>query len=175
MKAWLDLISGLFLFRRGPADVPYAPTTLVVLFVAMILIDAAAGRALTGQSGDTLLVLLNNGISLLLVHAVLTLHAKPARFVQTATALLLIRISLSLLMLAVFAGVLPLPQRPEDLRAPQALLISLMFPLILWYLALRVHVLRQALDITVARAISLVILIASVEFLIGISLVLAFK
>ena len=68
MNVWLSVLRDLLLFRRGPADVPYAPSLLPVLFIAMIVIDAVAARALTGQAGDPLLAAINNGIALLLIH-----------------------------------------------------------------------------------------------------------
>lgn len=175
MNSWLDIARGLFVFRRTPADLPYAPGVLLALFVAAVALDALAARALTGQEGDARLALLNNALALALVHGLLQLWRKPERFVQTATALLLIRISLSLLTLALLAGVLPLPQRPEDLRPGQALLMSLMFPIFIWYIGLRAHVLRHALDVPLLRALGLVFLIAAAEFLIALSLTQAFR
>lgn len=45
MNVWLGVLRDLFLFRRGPADVPYAPSLLPALFIAMIVIDALSRRA----------------------------------------------------------------------------------------------------------------------------------
>ncbi|HWT17184.1 MAG TPA: hypothetical protein VN581_15510 [Patescibacteria group bacterium] len=167
MNAWFTLARDLFLFRRGPADVPYSPAILSLLFVAMIAIDASAARVLTGTAGDPLLAALNNGVSLLLIHGLLTISGQQARFVQTATALLLVRVALSLLTLALLAAVLPMPERPEDLQAGQALLMGLMLPLFVWYMALRVHVLRQTLETSPLRALGVVLLIATAEFIVA--------
>ena len=175
MNVWLGVLRDLFLFRRGPADVPYAPSLLPALFIAMIVIDAVAARALTGQAGDPLLAAINNGIALLLIHGLLTMADKRARFVQTATALLLVRVALSLLTLVLLAAVLPIPKNPEDLKPGQAVLMGLMMPLLIWYLALRVHVLRQALDIAWSRALALVLLIAAAEFVIALLFAQAFR
>lgn len=175
MNAWLPLVRDLFLFRRSPADLPYAPTVLLILFVLMIAIDASAARVLTGESGDPLLAALNNGASLLLIHALLRVTGKQARFVQTATALLMIRVTLSLLSLALLAAVLPMPQRPEDLQPLQALLMAFVLPLLVWYLALRINVLRHALDIAWPRAVGLVLLIAAAEFVVALLLAQGLK
>ncbi|MBI2397018.1 MAG: hypothetical protein HYV17_04420 [Xanthomonadales bacterium] len=175
MNSWIEATRGLFVFRRGPADLPYAPGVLLALFVAMIALDAAAARALAGQSGDPLLAVLNNAAALALVLGLLQFAGKPQRFVQTATALLLVRGSLSLLTLLLLAGVLPLPRQPEDLSPGQALRMSLMFPIFVWYIGLRAHVLRHALEIPLLRALGLVLLIAAVEFFIALSLAQAFR
>ena len=53
--------------------------------------------------------------------------------------------------------------------------MSLMFPIFIWYLGLRTHVLRQALDIPIARALGLVFLIAAAEFFVALSLAQAFR
>ena len=175
MNAWFMLARDLLMFRRSPADLPYSPTALVLMFVAMILLDAGAARALTGASGDPLLVALNNGVALLLVHGLLRVSGKSARFVQTATALLLIRVVLSALTLGLLAGILPMPEHPEDMRPLQAVLMAMSLPLFIWYLALRVHVLRHALDIVWPRALGLVLMIAAAEFVIALLLAQGLK
>ncbi len=175
MNSWIEATRGLFVFRRGPADLPYAPAVLLALLIAAVVLDAVAARVLTGLDGDPLLAVLNNAISLALVHGLLRMWGKPERFVQTASALLLLRTALSLVTLLVLGGVMPLPQQPEDLRPDQALLMSLMFPIFIWYLGLRTHVLRQALDIPIARALGLVFLIAAAEFFVALSLAQAFR
>ncbi|HQW82439.1 MAG TPA: hypothetical protein PLQ74_11285 [Pseudomonadota bacterium] len=175
MNVWLTLIRDLFRFRRGPADVPYVPSLLFALFVAMIMIDAGAARALTGQNGNPMLAAANNGVALLLIHVLLKISGKPARFMQTATALLLVRVALSLLTLLLMSAVLPIPKDPEDLQPLQALLMALMLPLLIWYMALRVHILRHALEVVWPRALGLVLLIAAAEFVIALLFVQAFR
>ena len=175
MNAWLLLARDLLLFRRSPADLPYAPSVLLALFVAMIALDASAARLLTDESGDPLLASLNNAVALLLVHGLLRVSGKQARFVQTATALMLIRVVMSLLSLALLAAVMPMPQRPEDLQPLQALLMAFVLPLFIWYLALRVHVLRHALDLVWPRAFGLVLMLAAAEFVIALLLAQGLK
>ena len=175
MNAWPMLLRDLLMFRRSPADLPYSPGMLALLFVAMILLDAGAARALTGESGDPLLAALNNAVALLLVQGLLHVSGKSARFVQTATALLLVRVVLSLLTLGLLAGILPMPQRPEDMQPLQALLMAMSLPLFIWYLALRVHVLRHALDIAWPRALGLVLMIAAAEFVVALLLAQGLK
>ena len=152
MNVWLTLIRDLFRFRRGPADVPYVPSLLFALFVAMIMIDAGAARALTGQNGNPMLAAANNGV-----------------------ALLLVRVALSVLTLLLMSAVLPIPKDPEDLQPLQALLMALMLPLLIWYMALRVHILRHALEVVWPRALGLVLLIAAAEFVIALLFVQAFR
>jgi hypothetical protein len=170
MNAWLILLRDLFLFRRGPSDVPYSLNLLTLLVATMVAIDALAARMLPEQSGNNVLAILNNGVSLGLLYALLRATGKTARFVQTANALLMVRVAMSLVTVLVLYLVSPIPQRPEDLQPQQALLMSMVLPLLIWYLALRVHILRQALEVTLGRAFSVVIMIGAVEFLIGVTL-----
>ena len=71
MNSWIEATRGLFVFRRGPADLPYAPAVLLALLIAAVVLDAVAARVLTGLDGDPLLAVLNNAISLALVHGLL--------------------------------------------------------------------------------------------------------
>lgn len=175
MNDWLVLTRDLLLFRRSPADLPHSPTALALLFIAMIVLDAGAARALIDEPGNPLLALANNAIALLLVHALLRVSGKSARFVQTAIALLLVRVFLSTMTLVLLAGILPIPERPEDMRPLQALLVAFTLPLFVWYLALRVHVIRHALDIAWPRALGVVLLIAAAEFVIALLLAQGLK
>ena len=163
MNVWLTLIRDLFRFRRGPAKRGVCRPRLV------------AARALTGQNGNPMLAAANNGVALLLIHVLLKISGKPARFMQTATALLLVRVALSLLTLLLMSAVLPIPKDPEDLQPLQALLMALMLPLLIWYMALRVHILRHALEVVWPRALGLVLLIAAAEFVIALLFVQAFR
>jgi hypothetical protein len=77
-----------------------------------------------------------------LVYAVLALRRRPARFVQTLTALLLVGVVFNALSLPLTALA-----RPEN---GLGLLILL---LVGWSFAVSVHILRQALDIPVPASV----------------------
>lgn len=175
MNAWLLAIRELFIFRRSPADLPHAPALLSALIVMMVAIDALAARLLTGQSGDSLLALINNLVALLLVYGLLNATGKSPRFVQTATALLLVRVAMSLLTVLLLFAIAPIPEKPDDLKPGQAVLMSMTLPLLVWYVALRIHIFRHALEITLPRAFSTVIVIAALELLIGVTLAKAMQ
>ena len=85
------------------------------------------------------------------------------------------RVALSLLTLLLMSAVLPITKDQEDLQPLQALLMALMLPLLIWYMALRVHILRHALEVVWPRALGLVLLIAAAEFVIALLFVQAFR
>ena len=151
MNAWIDAIRGLFVFRSGPADLPYAPGVLFVLFIAIIATDVASANILLQQPGDHLARVLSQFISMMLVFALLRLNGKTERFVQTASALLLVRLAMAVVTLAVLAPGAPYPLKPPEMRPEQALLVSATLPALIWYAVQCIRVLRLALDVSWLR------------------------
>ncbi len=159
MNAWLLLLRDLFLFRRGPADAPYAPMALATLF-AIVLGFGMATNAVGTTTPQLHVVLIAEVIDLVLLNALLTVKGHQARFVQTATADLLVALPFTISIYAVlsFIGPLPNPVTPETVRPEHALLMPLV-PLTFWWLGVRIRILSLALDTPPLRAFALLTLL----------------
>jgi len=168
--AWLGLLRDLFLFRRGPADVPHAPTLVAVLVAAMIALDVLSQRLLYTTPGPIEGPFVNMLIGLLMLHVVLQLHGKQARFVQTATVWILCRLAVTLASAIIMWFGAPLPLQSEEVRPEHLVLVCMTLPLLIWYVALRVQVLRQALDVTLSRAFIVFLLMGFAQYVMLVAL-----
>ena len=141
-RALLALVSDLLRLRRGPQDVPYSPTLLLLALVPYALLGSAlAGFAIPGERallyGPAEATLLAG-----LVYVALALRRQPARYVQTLTALVLAGVAFNVLSLPLTA-----------LARPDNGLGLLILLLVGWSFAVSVHILRQALDIPVPGSV----------------------
>ena len=140
--ALLALVGDLLRLRRGPQDVPYSPRLLVLALLPYAALSSVlAGFAmppqravLYGPAEATLLAAL--------VYAAVLIGRRPARYVQTLTALLLTGVAFNAISLPLTALA-----RPEN---GLGLLILL---LVGWSFAVSVHILRQALEIPVPGSV----------------------
>lgn len=141
-RALLALVGGLLRLQRGPQDVPYSPTLLLLALVPYALLGSAlAGFAIPGERA-LLYGPAEAALLAALVYIVLAVRRQPARYVQTLTALVLAGVAFNLLSLPLTALA-----RPEN---GLGLLILL---LVGWSFAVSVHILRQALDIPVPASV----------------------
>ena len=141
-RALLALVSDLLRLRRGPQDVPYSPTLLLLALVPYALLGSAlAGFAIPGERallyGPAEATLLAG-----LVYVALALRRQSARYVQTLTALVLAGVAFNVLSLPLTA-----------LARPDTGLGLLILLLVGWSFAVSVHILRQALDIPVPGSV----------------------
>jgi hypothetical protein len=148
------------LLRRGPQDLPYSPTLLVLAISA----SALASLVARGASGMPLLSLvLIVAYTAAFLHGVLQMRQLTARFVQTATAVfgtdaLITLVALPLLGAFTASGTQP---------AAGALLAYL--ALVAWNVAVLAHILRNALDTGLGKgALWAVAYIAGTAFIAGI-------
>jgi hypothetical protein len=141
-RALLTLVGDLLRLRRGPQDVPYSPSLLVLALLPYAALSSvlaafampAQRAALYGPAEAALLATL--------VYAALLIGRRPARYVQTLTALLLTGVAFNVLSLPLTALA-----RPEN---GLGLFILL---LVGWSFAVSVHILRQALEIPVPGSV----------------------
>jgi hypothetical protein len=145
MKNLIELLRDLCLLRRGPQDLPYSPGLLAALVLALLAFNAVVAaqvpRVSAAQEVFAVLLLLG------LVRATLALAGKPERFMQTATAMIGVRIVFMLLSLPLVVYVTSLPQDVAQLTGGQTLVVLLgSAVLFAWQVAVRGHVLRHALD-----------------------------
>jgi hypothetical protein len=142
LRALLALVGDLLRLRRGPQDVPYSPTLLLLALVPYALLSSAlAGFAMPGGRA-VLYGPAEAGLLAALVYGVLAVWRHRARYVQTLSALLLTGVVFNLLSLPLTALA-----RPEN---GLGLFILL---LVGWSFAVSVHILRHALDIPVPASV----------------------
>lgn len=141
-RALLALIGDLLRLRRGPQDVPYSPTLLLLALLPYALLSSGLASFVMPAQQALFYGPAEGALLAALVYAVLALRRRPARFVQTLTALLLVGVVFNALSLPLTALA-----RPEN---GLGLLILL---LVGWSFAVSVHILRQALDIPVPASV----------------------
>lgn len=161
MASLISAFRDLCQFRSGPQDLPYAPRLLVGLVLASVLVRTVAAQmfAPPDLSPSPLRAALATLFVLALLHTLLTLRRFANRFVQTAlawTGLDLIFLALSLPLLL---GMGKPPSSPEAMTPAQLVLMWPVLALMIWKLAVQVQVLRQALEVRLAAAILIALLV----------------
>jgi hypothetical protein len=157
LPALAQFFIDLCLLRRNPQDLPASAALFgLVLAVALLgglLLSVSAGASLVAGLGQTLLDLL---LMLGALHLVLKALNKRARYLQTATALVGADAVIG------FVALLPVSlARPAvDGAEPSGgvLLAGLLFlALLAWSVLVVGHILRHALDLTLAQGVVIAI------------------
>ena len=164
---WLSLLS----FRSGPADLPHAPALLGSLLALAFALDWFGSQAMQPQVGEPWWGLTRVAIGMSLVWALLASSGRAARFVQTATALVMVAIAANVAFLPILFLIWPLPVDPAALSPRQALLGLLLMPLLVWFLSVRASILRSALETAWMAAFFLSLLLLFAEALLSLSLI----
>ena len=161
MSSLIATFRELCQFRRGPQDLPYAPRLLAALMLASLLARTSAGQLFATPEAPVspLRAALATLFVLALLHTLLSLRRFANRFVQTALAwsgldLIFLALSLPLLL-----GMGKPPTSPEAMTPAQLVLMWPLLALMIWKLAVQVHVLRQALEVRLAAAILIALLV----------------
>jgi len=138
------------LYQKGPQDVPAS----AALFYLMVLAYFAIGAVVLGMQTGWLIGIAQAVVELMLVlgfiWGLLALSRKPARFQQTATALLGSDTLISVAALPLLLSVKAAPQT----AFPYVLLMGLM----IWSMAVTGHILRHALSKPLSLGIGLAVL-----------------
>ncbi len=173
MRKLLLIVLDLCRLRRGPQDLPYAPTLLALLVVLGIGLDLGVG-ALSGEGGMAAgavpRVLVGTAFSLLLLYGLLRVRHFHNRFVQTALALLLTGIVFTLVLMPILLLSGPPPASATGMSPLQVLTGWAMLGLVVWKLAVDAHILRHALELPFPAAFLLAFLWAVADYLVGRSL-----
>jgi hypothetical protein len=164
LKALLELLRDIMLFRRGPQDVPYSTTLLAAACIVAYVIDFAATAQFYDNAAIAAPIAVSVAAELLLVYAALQMSSRGARFAQTATALMGTRIVFTLITFPMLLGLGP-ARDPEKLTALQALLVWLLLPFAFWKLAVTAHVLRSALETSMRIGLLLALVFTVIEYL----------
>src|SRR5688500_14465788 len=105
MKALLDLLRDLMLFRRGPQDLPFSPALLAAACVIGFALDAFVAGRFQQMQDAVPRVAFSLAALLALPWIALKLAKLDARYAQTATALVATSAMFTLLTLPVLLGV----------------------------------------------------------------------
>ncbi len=141
-RALAELVGDLLRLRRGPQDVPYSPTLLLLALIPYALLSSALAAFAMPASRALLYGPTEAALLAALVYASLAVRRRPARFVQTLTALVLVGVVFNALSLPLTA-----------LARPENGLGLLILALVAWSFAVSVHILRLALDIPVPGSV----------------------
>lgn len=141
-RALAALVGDLLRLRRGPQDVPYSPTVLLLALIPYALLGSALAAFAMPVSRALLYGPTEAALLGALVYASLAVRRHPARFVQTLTALVLVGVVFNALSLPLTA-----------LARPENGLGLLILALVAWSFAVSVHILRLALDIPVPGSV----------------------
>ena len=164
MKALLELLRDIMLFRRGPQDVPYSTTLLAGACIAAYVIDFAATAQFYDNAAIAAPIAVSVAAELLLVYAALQMSSRGERFAQTASALMGTRIAFTLMTFPMLLGLGP-ARDPQALTAMQALLVWLLLPFAFWKLAVTARVLRSALETSMRVGLLLALVFTVIEYL----------
>lgn len=155
MMELLRLFTQIALLRRGPQDIPASPLVLAATVVAYFAVNCAVLWVLPPSPDPWLPQLVVQVLFALAFYALLMRAVKrPERFLQTATALFGFQLVLSPLLRS--AGWLVQAFPKESPLVLPVVLVTL--GLAIWLVAAGGHVVRAALEWTLAPSVSLFIL-----------------
>jgi hypothetical protein len=169
MNGLLALFRDLLLLRRGPQDLPYAPTLLAVLCVGTVVADLLVARMLIDGPAPVGRVLFSLLLMVGLPAIALRMVGHPERLVQTATALAGTGIVFSLLALPVVAGVGRLPEDPAALQPMQVVFGWLSIALLGFQVAVKGHIFRHALGVPLRAGVLLAVAFFAIELVLGVA------
>ncbi len=173
MNAWFEVAGGLLVFRRGPSDLPHAPRVLAVLVLLCVVLRYVAGSLQQGPTDDLVVAMSATVVELLLLQAIVHASGKSARFVQTASALLVVHLAGQALITLLIAPVAPLGPNPAEWRPEQSVMAAMSFPIAIWSIALSARILRDALECGLGRAVLLVLALSFTTLILASSIGIA--
>jgi hypothetical protein len=155
MKELLRLFTQIALLRRGPQDVPASPLLLALTVAGYFLVNFAIMSVLPPFAGPWFAHLCVDVVFMFVWYALLlNLVRRPERFLQTATAVYGFQAVLApLLVTAVW-----LTRRFEHETLWQAPATLLSLALLVWMIAANSHIVKAALEWSMAQSVALVIL-----------------
>jgi hypothetical protein len=141
-RAIAALLGDLLRLRRGPQDVPHSKALLLLALLPYAALSSVLAAFAMPAPKAVLYGPTEAALLALLVYGALALRRRPARYLQTLTALLLVGLVFNLLSLPLTA-----------LAQPENGLALLILLLVAWSFAVSVHILRLALDIPVPGSV----------------------
>lgn len=165
----VDACVGIVRFRKGPEDIPAAPSLLLVALAGSVLLRVAmtAIPAPESRGNPVVLMALDIGITLLGLHLVVRAAGKPERLVQTATAAFGCQLVLAP---ALFVGrwlLVGFAERPDVMALPA---MMVMLAIAVWVLAVMARIVRSATEWPLMACIFVVLAIDAATMLLALGL-----
>jgi hypothetical protein len=168
MGQLLNLFWDICRLRRGPQDLPFSPSLLLMVCALFLGLQLAIGSVLGIQEGSFSVGVLSLVFNFGALYLLLTLRGLSNRFVQTALALLCCAVLFTVLNLPIELSVVGTkPLAPEQLTPVQMLLVLASLPLLIWKLMIDAHILRHGLNVPflVGMAIAVLWLVAELALI----------
>jgi hypothetical protein len=157
MSEFVSRLLGVMMLKNGPQDLPAGTGPLLA---ATMLYAAATGLSISigeGPDNPAGILLLAVALPLVMTRIVLSLRKRPARWIQTVTALFGTSGLLSLLSL-------PLALSAEGASAsPAPILTIASLVLFFWSFAIDGHIWRHALDTSFAAGLAVAVVLFAVS------------
>lgn len=152
-----SLAAGLCRFRTAPQDLPYSPSLFAALAVAAVALDGFVGATFDDAGDAFARAVLGTAVVLGLCRVALAIRRLPQRYVQTASALLLCGLAVSLVQVPLVLLLEPLPAGATAPASPlQMLLRWALLATMVWQLVAFAHIMRHAIEARFGLALMLV-------------------
>lgn len=153
----LARLTGIFLLRLGPQDLPARIGLLVLMVTAYMVLSLIALAVGPSEANPFPPVIISVFLAMALSWIVLRLAGKSARWLQTVSALF---------GTAVLFRVLSFPLVPLAGPEAPAPLVILSLMLFFWSFAVDGHIYRHALDISLSTGVALAVTLFAVSYFI---------
>ncbi len=176
MASYSDLpgvVRDLMLLRRGPQDLPHSETLLLLLCVAAVVAESLLATRLLGANdfaGAAVRVAASIGVILAVTFAVLRIHQRHARFVQTGSALIAVALLFAMATAVVLSMALPLPTDRTQMTGMQMLAGALSLVVVAWQLLVRGNIFRHALEVPLTRGVTFALSLTIAELVLAIGI-----
>jgi len=167
------VVRDLMLLRRGPQDLPHSEALLAVLVLAALLVESLLATQMLGAddfAGAALRVAAAVAVVLAVTFALLRLHQRQARFVQTGCALIAVALLFALATAVVLSLALPLPKDRTTMTGAQMLAGVLSLGVVAWQLLVRGNIFRHALEVSLARGIRFALSLTIAELILALGI-----
>ena len=165
MNALLEYARDLLRLKRGPQDLPYSPGLTAALFAGAVVADLILDIVVLQEPRALMRVAVADGLMLVLPYLALAVAGREARYPQTLAAICILSIVFAVLL----APVLVL--QPTDAKAEATVLQTLSafvgLGLISWQVLVQGHILRQALETSLAIGVMVAVAFFAVSVTIG--------
>jgi hypothetical protein len=168
MKALLQYARDLLLCRRGPQELPYSYALTAVLFAAAVAADLVLEAVVLDEPSVLGRVALADGLMLVLPYLALAVAGRQARYLQTLAAISILSIAFAVMLAPVL-----LLQGPAEPKAPitdvQRFAALLWLGMMSWQVLTQGHVLRHALETSLAVGVLVSLAFVTVSLAVGMS------
>lgn len=165
MTATLRLYIDLLRRKAGPSDLPTSTRLLGGTFVALVAVQGAFAGAFGEEPAVVVPRALVSGLlSVAWLYLLLRIHAKPERFVQTATAMLGVMLIVAPITLPLLAAAMPIIEaaatgKPAtDLGALPVAAMFAAFAASVYLLVVQARILGEAIERPFFQSLLLVVL-----------------